>query len=67
LKACVFVINVCHSIFGAIPVLGYHPEGTYEFKEDLNGDSDSAWRNPGNDGISSSDAARQKLMHFSST
>jgi hypothetical protein len=23
----VFAINVCHSIFGAIPVPGYHPEG----------------------------------------
>ncbi len=35
----VFVINVCHSIFGAIPVPGYHPEGMYEFKVDLNGDA----------------------------
>lgn len=35
----VFVINVCHSIFGPIPVPGYHPEGTYEFKVDLNGDA----------------------------
>jgi hypothetical protein len=34
----VFVINVCHSIFGPIPVPGYHPEGMYEFKVDLNGD-----------------------------
>lgn len=34
-----FVINVCHSIFGAIPVPGYHPEGMYEFKVDLNGDA----------------------------
>jgi hypothetical protein len=23
----VFTSNVCHSIFGAIPVPGYHPEG----------------------------------------
>jgi hypothetical protein len=35
----VFVINVCHSIFGPIPVPGYHPEGMYEFKIDLNGDA----------------------------
>jgi len=35
----VFVINVCHSIFGAIPAPGYHPEGMYEFKVDLNGDA----------------------------
>jgi hypothetical protein len=34
-----FVINVCHSIFGPIPVPGYHPEGMYEFKVDLNGDA----------------------------
>ncbi len=35
----VFVINVCHSIFGPIPAPGYHPEGMYEFKIDLNGDA----------------------------
>ena len=35
----VFVINVCHSIFGEIPTPGYHPEGMYEFKIDLNGDA----------------------------
>jgi len=35
----VFVINVCHSIFGPIPVPGYHPEGMYEFKVDVNGDA----------------------------
>jgi Domain of unknown function (DUF4331) len=35
----VFAINVCHSIFGAIPVPGYHPEGMYEFKIDLNVDA----------------------------
>jgi hypothetical protein len=35
----VFVINVCHSIGGAIPVPGYHPEGMYEFKVDLDGDA----------------------------
>ncbi len=34
-----FVINVCHSIAGAIPVPGYHPEGMYEFKVDLDGDA----------------------------
>jgi hypothetical protein len=35
----VFVINLCHSIFGPIPVPGYHPEGMYEFKVDSNGDA----------------------------
>lgn len=35
----VFAINVCHSIFGPIPVPGYHPEGMYEFKIDLNDDA----------------------------
>jgi len=35
----VFVINVCHSIFGPIAAPGYHPEGMYEFKVDLNGDA----------------------------
>jgi hypothetical protein len=35
----VFIINVCHSIAGEIPVPGYHPEGRYEFKVDLNGDA----------------------------
>jgi hypothetical protein len=35
----VFVINVCHSIAGEIPSPGYHPEGMYEFKIDLNGDA----------------------------
>ena len=35
----VFVINVCHSIFGPILAPGYHPEGMYEFKVDLDGDS----------------------------
>jgi Domain of unknown function (DUF4331) len=35
----VLVINVCHSIFGPIPAPGYHPEGMYEFKVDLNGDA----------------------------
>ncbi|HYM00932.1 MAG TPA: DUF4331 family protein, partial [Blastocatellia bacterium] len=34
-----FVINVCHSIFGPISAPGYHPEGMYEFKVDLNGDA----------------------------
>jgi len=34
-----FVINVCHSIAGTIPTPGYHPEGMYEFKIDLNGDA----------------------------
>jgi Domain of unknown function (DUF4331) len=35
----VFVINVCHSIAGEVPASGYHPEGMYEFKVDLNGDA----------------------------
>ncbi len=35
----VFVMNVCHSIAGDIPVPGYHPEGMYEFKIDLDGDA----------------------------
>ncbi|MDE1992564.1 MAG: DUF4331 family protein [Rhizobiaceae bacterium] len=35
----VFAINVCHSIAGPIPAPGYHPEGMYEFKIDLNGDA----------------------------
>ncbi|MGC4049533.1 MAG: DUF4331 family protein [Paludibaculum sp.] len=35
----VLVINVCHSIFGPVPEPGYHPEGLYEFKIDLNGDA----------------------------
>jgi len=35
----VFVINVCHSIFGPIPTPGFHPEGMYEFKIDLNSDA----------------------------
>ncbi|TCL62915.1 DUF4331 family protein [Rhizobium sp. BK251] len=34
-----FAINVCHSIFGPIPAPGYHPEGMYEFKVDLDGDA----------------------------
>jgi len=34
----VFVINVCHSL-GKPKVPGYHPEGMYEFKVDLNGDA----------------------------
>ncbi len=33
-----FVINVCHSL-GKPKVPGYHPEGMYEFKVDLNGDA----------------------------
>jgi len=35
----VFANSVCHSIFGPVPVPGYHPEGKYEFKIDLNGDA----------------------------
>ncbi len=33
-----FVLNVCHSI-GKPPIPGFHPEGMYEFKVDLNGDA----------------------------
>ena len=35
----VFVMNVCHSIAGPIPAPGFHPEGMYEFKVDLDGDA----------------------------
>ncbi|MFI9411527.1 DUF4331 family protein [Nocardia gamkensis] len=35
----VLVINLCHSLAGDIPVPGYHPEGMYEFKIDLDGDA----------------------------
>jgi hypothetical protein len=35
----VFVINVCHSIAGDVPTPGYHPEGMYEFKIDINQDA----------------------------
>lgn len=35
----VFVISVCHSITRDIPTPGYHPEGMYEFKVDLDGDA----------------------------
>ena len=35
----VFIIDVCHSIAGPIPAPGYHPEGMYEFKVDLDGDA----------------------------
>ncbi|WP_158166611.1 DUF4331 family protein [Mycolicibacterium smegmatis] len=35
----VFVINVCHSLGGDIPAPGFHPEGMYEFKIDLDGDA----------------------------
>ena len=34
----VFVINVCHSL-GNAKIPGYHPEGMYEFKVDINGDA----------------------------
>lgn len=33
------VINVCHSLAGDIPVPGFHPEGRYEFKIDVDGDA----------------------------
>jgi hypothetical protein len=35
----VFMINVCHSIASPVPSPGFHPEGMYEFKVDLNGDA----------------------------
>src|SRR5579862_5873320 len=35
----VLAIILCHSIFGPIPAPGYHPEGMYEFKVDLDGDA----------------------------
>ena len=35
----VLAINVCHSLAGDIPTPGYHPEGKYEFKIDLDDDS----------------------------
>ena len=35
----VFAINVCHSIAGPIPAPGFHPEGMYEFKIDVDGDA----------------------------
>ena len=35
----VFAMDVCHSKAGDLPVPGYHPEGKYEFKIDLNGDT----------------------------
>jgi hypothetical protein len=34
----VFAINVCHSL-GKPTIPGYHPEGMYEFKVDVNGDA----------------------------
>jgi hypothetical protein len=33
------VMDVCHSIAGPIPAPGFHPEGRYEFKVDLDGDA----------------------------
>jgi uncharacterized protein DUF4331 len=38
-RGTAFVINVCHSLADDVPVPGYHPEGMYEFKVDLNGDA----------------------------
>lgn len=34
-----FVIDVCHSIAGPLPVPGFHPEGMYEIKIDLDGNA----------------------------
>jgi hypothetical protein len=38
-RGTVLVMNVCHSIAAHVPVPGYHPEGMYEFKVDLDGDA----------------------------
>ncbi|MCP2216043.1 DUF4331 domain-containing protein [Bradyrhizobium elkanii] len=38
-RGTVLVINTCHSIAGPIPSPGFHPEGMYEFKIDLNQDA----------------------------
>ena len=38
-QGTVFAINVCNSIAGPIAAPGYHPEGMYEFKIDLDGDA----------------------------
>jgi Domain of unknown function (DUF4331) len=35
----VLAVNVCHSLAGDIPTPGYHTEGRYELKIDLDGDS----------------------------
>lgn len=35
----VLIINVCHSLGGAVAAPGFHPEGRYEFKVDLDGDA----------------------------
>jgi hypothetical protein len=35
----VFVVNLCHSIAEPIATPGFHPEGMYEFKIDLDGDA----------------------------
>jgi hypothetical protein len=35
----VLVINVCHSFGGDVTVPGFHPEGRYEFKIDLDADA----------------------------
>jgi hypothetical protein len=37
-RGTVLLINVCHSLGGAA-VAGFHPEGRYEFKIDLDGDA----------------------------
>ena len=37
-RGTALVINTCHSIAPDVPVPGYHPEGRYEFKIDLDGD-----------------------------
>ncbi|QBR03728.1 DUF4331 family protein [Paraburkholderia pallida] len=34
-QGTVFALNVCHSIAGDVPTPGFHPEGMYEFKIDL--------------------------------
>jgi hypothetical protein len=37
-RGTVLAINVCHSIAPDVKVPGYHPEGRYELKADLDGD-----------------------------
>jgi hypothetical protein len=56
----VFVIDLCHSIFGPIPAPGYHPGGMYEFKIDLNGDAISPNRRLG--GVHVSDRRRRLAL-----
>jgi hypothetical protein len=38
-KGTVLVVNTCSSVTGEVPTPGFHPEGMYEFKIDLDGDA----------------------------